>query len=77
MYKGDAPVRVSRLSHSELAMRAAKGMGRSRHKERTGHIVCRHLLKMLEAPPAGPTSRTSARASGKDAEGNRQYSLGL
>ena len=33
--------------HSELAMRAARRMARSRHKEKNGRIICRHLLQML------------------------------
>ena len=32
---------------SELAMRVAKGMVRSRHKKQDGRIVCRLLLDML------------------------------
>ncbi|HJP50631.1 MAG: hypothetical protein QGH99_05540 [Pseudomonadales bacterium] len=37
--------------HSELAMKAAKRMTRTRHKEKTGHIVCQHLLGMLAEEP--------------------------
>ena len=37
----------SKPDHSELAMRAAKRMSRSSHKEKTGRIICRHLLEML------------------------------
>ena len=33
--------------HSELAMRAAKRMPRSRQKEKNGRIICQHLLEML------------------------------
>ena len=34
-------------NHSELAMAAAKKMRKSRCKEKTGHLVCTHLLEML------------------------------
>ena len=37
----------AQLDHSVLAMRAARGMRRSSHKEKTGRIICRHLLDML------------------------------
>ncbi|MFT5208660.1 MAG: hypothetical protein ACI9CE_000374 [Flavobacterium sp.] len=34
-------------SHSDLAMAAAKKMRKTRSKEKTGHLVCVHLLDML------------------------------
>jgi len=40
-------VEGQRRNHSELAMKAAKRMRRSSHKEKTGHTVCQHLLEML------------------------------
>ncbi|HIG40455.1 MAG: hypothetical protein ABGY96_28740 [bacterium] len=45
--------------HSELAMKAAKRMPRSRQKEKNGRIICQHLLEMLadESTAAKPGSR--------------------
>lgn len=45
---------------SELAMRFAKGMVRSRHKKQDGRIVCRLLLDMLQQEsPSQPIVRSS------------------
>ncbi|MBD3648804.1 MAG: hypothetical protein HUJ31_15450 [Pseudomonadales bacterium] len=60
MYKDDKTIEARRLSHSELAMRAAKGMRRSRHKEKTGRVICQHLLKMLECANDGKPVRKRA-----------------
>ncbi|MEX2489951.1 MAG: hypothetical protein WD356_10550 [Pseudomonadales bacterium] len=54
-------IQARKLSHSALAMRAAKGMGRSRQKEKTGRVVCHHLLKMLESGDGEHSSRGSCR----------------
>ncbi|MDC0174860.1 hypothetical protein OAI54_04645 [Pseudomonadales bacterium] len=35
--------------HSQLAMRAAKGMAVTRQKSRHGRVVCHHLLRMLSS----------------------------
>lgn len=66
MYKTDNSIQARKLSHSELAMRAAKGMGRSKHKEKTGRVVCHHLLKMLES---ADREQGSGREPGRAASG--------
>lgn len=41
-------------SHAELAMEAARRVARARRrsqKEKMGHVVCHHLLLMLNAEP--------------------------
>ncbi len=43
------PVSDASRRHARLAMRAARRVAQSRHKERTGHQVCQHLLQMLDA----------------------------
>lgn len=49
-------------NHSHLAMKAAKRMGSSKQKVKTGRTVCRHLLKMLnEADAHQPNPRASRR----------------
>jgi hypothetical protein len=49
-------------NHSVLAMRAAKQMRRSKHKVKTGHTVCRHLLLMINEPDSlQPEPRASRR----------------
>ncbi len=48
--------------HSVLAMKAAKRMGRSKQKVRTGRTVCRHLLQMInETDNRQPDPRASRR----------------
>lgn len=49
-------------THSVLAMRAAKRMRRSKHKVKTGHTVCQHLLLMINEPDSRqPEPRASRR----------------
>jgi len=49
-------------THSVLAMRAAKRMRRSKHKVKTGHTVCLHLLLMINEPDSRqPEPRASRR----------------
>ena len=56
---------VAEVDHSALAMRAAKRMRRSKHKEKTGHKVCHHLLEMIrEASDAQPSPRAAQRYHG-------------
>lgn len=51
--------RKSVTDYSELAMRAAKRMRRTKQKEKTGHTVCRHLLDMIsETEDHQPAPRT-------------------
>lgn len=50
--------------HSELAMRAAKQMRRTRHKVKTGHKVCHHLLQMINESVDQPAPRTARRYHG-------------
>ncbi len=38
---------LARMNHSLMAMEAAKKMRRSRHKRKTGRVVCHHLRMML------------------------------
>ena len=42
-----AAVRKYGMDHSEMAMRAAKRMSRSKEKQKTGRVVCHHLRMML------------------------------
>jgi len=47
-------------SHAELAMKAARGVAqarRRRQKEKMGHVVCQHLLQMLNAESELPVRR--------------------
>lgn len=70
---------------SELAMRFAKGMVRSRHKKQDGRIVCRLLLDMLQQEsPSQPIVRSSRfwfdkvderGTDGKSAQAEKQFSL--
>ena len=56
---------VSSAEHSELAMRAAKRMRRTKYKEKTGHKVCHHLLEMIrESAESQPAPRTARRYHG-------------
>jgi len=70
---------------SEMAMRVAKGMSRSRHKKQDGRIVCRLLLDMLkqESTPK-PIVRSSrfwldqveeSGSDGKSKQAEKQFSL--
>jgi hypothetical protein len=70
---------------SEMAMRVAKGMSRSRHKKQDGRIVCRLLLDMLkqESTPQ-PIVRSSrfwldqveeSGSDGKSKQAEKQFSL--
>lgn len=88
MYKDDRTIQARTLSHSELAMRAAKGMRRSRHKEKTGRVICQHLLKMLasanDSAPGGsgerrgPSEEPKARKARKEPKENtEQMPLGF
>lgn len=53
------PDRKTVTEYSELAMRAAKRMRRSKHKVKTGRAVCRHLLDMInETEESQPAPRT-------------------
>ena len=70
---------------SELAMRFAKGMARSRHKKQDGRIVCRLLLDMLQQEsPSQPIVRSSRfwfdkiderGTDGKSTQAEKQFSL--
>ena len=70
---------------SELAMRFAKGMVRSRHKKQDGRIVCRLLLDMLQQEsPSQPIVRSSRfwfdkvderGTDGKSRKAEKQFSL--
>lgn len=70
---------------SELAMRFAKGMARSRHKKQDGRIVCRLLLDMLQQEsPSQPVVRSSRfwfdkvderGTDGKSTQAEKQFSL--
>ena len=70
---------------SELAMRFAKGMVRSRHKKQDGRIVCRLLLDMLQQEsPSQPIVRSSRfwfdkiderGTDGKSTQAEKQFSL--
>jgi hypothetical protein len=70
---------------SELAMRFAKGMVRSRHKKQDGRIVCRLLLDMLQQEsPSQPIVRSSRfwfdkiderGTDGKSTHAEKQFSL--
>ena len=56
---------VSSAEHSELAMKAAKRMRRTKYKEKTGHKVCHHLLEMIrESSESQPAPRTARRYHG-------------
>jgi hypothetical protein len=52
------------VEHSELAMRAAKRMRRTRHKVKTGHTVCHHLLQMINESVDQPAPRQARRYHG-------------
>jgi len=56
---------MNRKDHSDLAMKAAKRMQRSRQKEKNGRIICQHLLEMLadESTASRPGTR---RRPGRD-----------
>lgn len=70
---------------SELAMRVAKGMVRSRHKKQDGRIVCRLLLDMLnEDSTVQPIVRSNrfwldkvdaSAASNDSVQAEKQFSL--
>jgi len=77
---------VSQIAdRSELAMRFAKGMVRSRHKKQDGRIVCRLLLDMLQQEsPSQPIVRSSRfwfdkvderGTDGKSTQAEKQFSL--
>ena len=38
---------MSAGEHGRRALRAARSMARSKNKQQTGHLICRHLLSML------------------------------
>ena len=48
---------MTKLHHAELAMKAARQVAGSRHKEVVGHSVCYHLLMMIEDSEAIPVQR--------------------
>jgi hypothetical protein len=50
--------------HSVLAMEAAKKMGRSRQKRRTGQEVCHHLRMMLASGPSPAESSPLKQGTG-------------
>ena len=70
---------------SELAMRFAKGMVRSRHKKQDGRIVCRLLLDMLQQESPSQRVVRSSRfwfdkvdergTDGKSTQAEKQFSL--
>lgn len=53
----------SQSSHSDLAMAAAKKMRKTRSKEKTGHLVCVHLLDMLSDEKSNAELSSSSAAS--------------
>ena len=53
----------SQSSHSDLAMAAAKKMRKTRSKEKTGHLVCVHLLGMLSDEKSNAELSSSGVAS--------------
>ena len=72
-------------NHAQLAMQAARRVARARRqsqKEKMGHVVCHHLLCLLNAEselptrrklPAIPTLEAAREIKGED----RQISLGF
>lgn len=51
--------------HSELAMKAARRMRRTKHKVKTGHKVCHHLLEMIRSSEdSQPSARSAKRYHG-------------
>lgn len=66
--------------HSRLAMKAARRMARSDHKQKIGRSVCRHLLMMIEdsqATGAPGSGRAMAQVVDATKINRKQYSLGL
>jgi len=66
--------------HSRLAMKAARRMARSEHKQKIGRSVCHHLLLMIEdsqATPGPVARRVMAQAADTANKNRKQYSLGL
>jgi hypothetical protein len=66
--------------HSRLAMKAARRMARSDHKQKIGRSVCRHLLMMIEDSQASSVSapgRAMSQVAGTANRNRKQYSLGL
>jgi hypothetical protein len=75
--------------HSQLAMKAARRIGRAKQKEKVGRTICYHLLMMIEQEQS--TGRSGDRAAhgrvngfnhvtafNSQAKGKRkQFSLGL
>ena len=59
--------------HSVLAMEAARKMGRSRQKLRTGQEVCHHLKMMLASDLSPRASVSRKRAAGTES----QFRLGF
>ncbi len=63
------------IKHSEMAMRAARAMRRSKQKKRTGRAVCHHLRMMLAANGQGLAHRmASVEPRGQSPQEN-QFSL--
>ena len=44
------------INHSTLAMRAAKRMRRVKHKRKNGHVICHHLMMMLDDQQMHPSA---------------------
>ena len=63
--------------HSRLAMKAARRMARSDHKQKIGRSVCRHLLMMIEDSQATGSGRAMAQVVDATKINRKQYSLGL
>ena len=70
---------MTKLHHAELAMKAARQVARSRHKEVAGHSVCYHLLMMIEDSGAIPPKRAhrSYQPAVSVEETLSQYDLGF
>ncbi len=69
---------MDRATHSQLALREARAMAKSRQKRKTSRIICHHLLMMLEEevpPRAQPHAHQLElyRSSGNNKR--KQYSL--
>jgi hypothetical protein len=66
--------------HSRLAMKAARRMARTNHKQKVGRSVCRHLLMMIEdsqVTPVPDPGRALIRATDRVENNKKQFSLGL
>ena len=50
------------INHSTLAMRAAKRMRRVKHKRKNSHVICHHLMMMLDDQQMHPSARSAVGA---------------